>query len=283
MPGTLPPVLQELLGLYPSLPPAERRIADVIFADPRAVVGLTTSELAKRAAASQPGASQLGRRLSTKTFIAFKIRLAQELGPEGGSGAAGGAADGLASAGPTADRPSGGKVLSQIVDRTHDDLAVALRAVATLDEGALNLAARTIAAAGSIVLCGLNLSGSVAWRLASLLHRSGFRARAESEPHHAPWAADVGPGDVLLIISYRGNVPQLQGAVRRARERGATVMVFTNEAKSPIAAEADVLLLTHAPAATSDDEYTSGPALYVQLAAARALWLATVAVRERGQ
>jgi DNA-binding MurR/RpiR family transcriptional regulator len=263
------PLLQELRQLYPSLPPAERRIADVIFARPREVVNLTTVELAKQAGASQPGASRLCGRLSTKSFSAFKVRLAQEVGASTST-------DDLVASAPS-EQGSAHRHdprLAEIVEQTRDDMAIGLRAVATLDPDALDTAAETVLAAKSIVICGFDLSGAVAWRLASLLHRSGLRARPERDPYHAPWVADLRQGDVLMIISYRGKVPQLMSAVRRAREQGVTVLLLTNEARSEMAAEADAVLLTVAPAATSDDDYTSGPAVYVQLATARALWLA---------
>lgn len=261
------PVLGELLHLYPSLPPAERRIADLVLQRPRAVLGSTTGELALRVGASQPAASRLCARLSTRTFAGFKVRLAQELGvaPESDD-----AASRAAAPPPKADAAE--TMLSAIVRRTDEDLGVALRAVAMLDPGELDRAAEAIRSARSIVVCGFDLSGSVAWRLAGLLHLAGYPARAERDPGDAPWLGALASGDLLFVVSYRGTLPQLLPTLRSARARGATLLALTNEAHGDLAGLADHLLLTRAPAARTDAEYVTGPALLVQLAAARALW-----------
>lgn len=269
------PALLGLFQAYPSLPPAERRVADYIFSRPRDVLARTSNELATLAASSQPAVSRLCARLSTRTFPAFKVRLAQELGvdPVAPIGA-----DGSASAGPTRSGPAtaatgpADPLLSDIVERAEADFAVARRGVAALEPEALRRAAVALRNANTVVICGFSLSGSVAWRLASLLHRAGCRARSEPDPNGAPWIEDLAAGDVLVVVSYRGRVPQFLPTVRRVRAHGATVVVLTNEARSDLAALADILLLTRAPAALTDDDYVTGPALYVQLAAARALW-----------
>jgi DNA-binding MurR/RpiR family transcriptional regulator len=275
-PLVLIPILREVVTIYPSLPPAERRVADVVLDRPRGVLVRTSSELAIEAGASQPAASRLCARLSTRTFAAFKVRLAQELGVESVSVSGDDETPGYLLAASPAFAASDGvdPLLASIVARTETDQALVLRAVATLDPDALRRAARALRTARTIVVCGFDLSGSVAGRLASLLHLAGCPARAERDPDSAPWLGDLAMHDVLLVISYRGRVPQLLGALGRIRAQGASVIVLTNEAQTNLADLADVLLLTRAPAARSDDEYVTGPALAVQLAATRALWLA---------
>lgn len=272
----LTPLLRELLDLYPSVSPAERKVADEILARPREVVHLTAEELARLALVSQPVTSRLCRRLSTRTFSAFKIRLAQQLGdsPEQADDATPDGRIGVKLASDY-DLAIGDPQLAELVSETRDELAIALRAVATIDPAALHAAAEALATAETIILCGFDVSGSVAWRLASLLRMEGLRARPEYDYQNTPSVSDLGPRDVLLAISFRGSMPQLKRAVAEARDRGVTLILLTNEAKFDIGAKPQILLLTHAPSATTEEKYVTGSAVYVQLAVARTLWRVT--------
>jgi 6-phospho-3-hexuloisomerase len=53
--------------------------------------------------------------------------------------------------------------------------------------------------------------------------------------------------DLLLIGSGSGRTPSLVGYARRAKEEGAKVAVITADQESPIALQADVLVLLAAP------------------------------------
>lgn len=259
-------VLREMLAAYPGLPPAERRIADVIFDRPSEVLRWTSTQLAAQAGSSQPATSRLCARLSTKAFSNFKVRLAQEIGHE----LAGEQSDD-GSIAPIGER---NELIAQILARTEMDLSAAERAVATLDETVLVQSAKALRGARTIVVCGFDLSGSVASRLANLLYLIGLPARSERDPTQARWLDALGAGDVLIVVSYRGQMPHFLPTVRRVRDGGTTIIAITNEAQTQLAQLADHLVLTLAPAALTDDDYIAGPALYVQLAAARALWMA---------
>ncbi len=267
------PLLQEILDLYPSLPPAERRVADVILGHPRDVIGMTSEDVARRASVSQPTTSRFCGRLTPGTFPAFKIQLAQQVGVQESP-----ATEHQLDAGRVAvvTEPSGADTLLQeAIGKTKEALESALQAISTLSPAALEEAAQTILRAKTIVTCGFDLSGSVAWRLASLLRISGFHARSERDPYGgAYWMDLLAAGDLVIVVSYRGGVPQILDAITRARQRGVMIMAITNEAQSALVPMCDCILLTRAPAARSNDEYTSGAAVYVQFAVIRALWFA---------
>src|SRR5688572_13071134 len=74
------PTLRDLLEMYPTLPPAERKVADFVLAAPQQTIALTTTELAARAGTSQPAVSRLCQRLGSGTYQSFRVRLAQDLG-----------------------------------------------------------------------------------------------------------------------------------------------------------------------------------------------------------
>ena len=267
------PLLQEILNLYPELPPAERRVADVILGDPRDVIAMTSDDVARRASVSQPTTSRFCGRLTPGRFPAFKVQLAQQIGVRDSV-----TSDHRLDAHVTrdgADLSDAEALLQNAIGKTNVALKSALQAISTLSPIALEEAARTVLQAKTIVTCGFDLSGSVAWRLASLLRTSGYHAREERDPYGgAYWMDLLGADDLVIVVSYRGGVPQILDAIKRARERGVTIMAITNEAQSALVPLTDCVLLTRAPAARSNDEYTSGEAVYVQFAVIRALWFA---------
>lgn len=53
---------------------------------------------------------------------------------------------------------------------------------------------------------------------------------------------EIGPQDVVVGIAASGRTPYVLGAMRRARERGATVIGLTNNYHTPMTAEADLML-----------------------------------------
>lgn len=276
------PLLQEILNFYPALPPAERRVADVILGYPRDVIGMTSDDVARRASVSQPTTSRFCSRLTPGTFPAFKVRLAQQIGMQDSATSDHRLDDRLARG--AAELSAAEALLQNAIDRTKVALESALQAISTLSPSALEEAVRTVLQAKTIVTCGFDLSGSVAWRLASLLRISGYHAREERDPYGgAYWMDLLGAGDLVIVVSYRGGVPQILDAIKRARERGVTIMAITNEAQSALVPLTDCVLLTHAPAARSNDEYTSGAAVYVQLAVIRTLWFAVRMEAENSQ
>ena len=80
------------------------------------------------------------------------------------------------------------------------------------------------ACVGQAHLCGQDL-------------RSGRGDRAEDFRHGG------GERDALLLISNSGRSERLLETARAARERGASVLLITCDRRSPLAAQADHLLL----------------------------------------
>ena len=62
-----------------NLSKSERRIAEVILADPETAVHATTAEIARQAEVSDPMVSRLCRSMGCKGFPEFKVQLAQSL------------------------------------------------------------------------------------------------------------------------------------------------------------------------------------------------------------
>lgn len=263
---TVPSLLQEILHLYPTLPPAERKVADEVISRPYEIVGLTATQLSEVARVSQPVTSRFCRRLSTRTLANFRVALAQELGRLDTDRAAS-----SSSSDPSAGEPN--PEMAAALAATQHDLEVSWRAVSTMDSGDLTAAVDAIVGARTVVCAGFDTSRAVAGRLVHLLRLEGLDARPEYDYHVRPSVQELRDGDVLILISYRGSLAApYRAAVRTAVDRGATLIVVTNESRLRVGAEPAVRLRSHAPSQMTDEEYATGQGVQVQFAAARLLW-----------
>ena len=111
----------------------------------------------------------------------------------------------------------------------------------------LHRAGTAIARADTVVVIGLAGSAAVADVLiAGLLSVGVMATRAADRVAAERLAALIGPQDVLIGISHSGAAPEVEAAVRRARERGACTIALTNAPESGLAARADFPLITRA-------------------------------------
>jgi DNA-binding MurR/RpiR family transcriptional regulator len=268
-------VRQTILQEYQRLTPSERRIADLILHRPWRVVDLTVQRLARDASVGTSVISRLSRRLGLADYRGLRLALARELGED----AARSAAEKLASRSSAAGADP---LWLAAVDTAESDLEAVRRSLDALDPASLTEAAETLGRAARVVVAGGgDSSGSIAKRFARMLIRQGWRARAEADPRDTTWTEDIDPGDAVLLVSHRGNSPELCEALPGIRERGARIVALTNAPDGPIAQAADVVVATAVPGGTDDVAYVLDPVFPVQVVTARALAAAAVAARLR--
>jgi DNA-binding MurR/RpiR family transcriptional regulator len=225
--------LERLRALRPGLPPAASRIADVILAQPQAVVHLSVTEVAERAQASEGSVIGLCRQLGARGFQHLKIELARDL-----------------------VRPV--QVIQEDLE-PDDDAATVLRklfeggrqaladTLAVLDPAALERASALLCAARRVELYGIGSAAPVAEDAHVRLLRVGLDSRLVVDSHQQVVSASLaGPEIAVLTISHSGSTIETVTATRLARENGARTIVVTNLGRSPIAAHAEVLLHTAA-------------------------------------
>ncbi len=228
-------LLVRLRGARPGLSPAEDRVAELVLADPRAVAGLTISELAGQARTSETTVLRFCRRLGLRGYPQLRLALAEESArtPAKGVGT-----------GDISARDTGQDVIAKVA--YADTLAVE-ETVQQLDEASLVAAADAIAGAGRVDVYGIAASGIVAADLQQKLHRIGIPAFAWLDPHLALTSATLlGRGDVAVGISHSGTTVEVHDVLSAAAERGARTVAVTNHPGSPLARTADVVLTTAA-------------------------------------
>jgi RpiR family transcriptional regulator, carbohydrate utilization regulator len=216
-----------------SLPPAARRIAEVIVANPAEIVHMSVTELADRAGASEGSVVSLCRQLGAKGFHHLKIALARDL--------------------------------VQPVHLIHEDLTrdddiptivekVFLSNIQalydtrkTLDRAAVARAVELILAADRVELYGIGSSAPIAEDAHYRMLRIGINCKVVTDSHIQAISASLTDASVVVItVSHSGSTHETVTATRLAHEAGAQTICITNYGRSPIQSHVDVVLYTMA-------------------------------------
>ncbi|HEX5195234.1 MAG TPA: MurR/RpiR family transcriptional regulator [Solirubrobacteraceae bacterium] len=228
-------IVAQLRSMLPALAPAEQRVGEIIVSDPGAAAGLTITDLAAAADTSETTVIRFCRSVGVAGYPALRLLVAAWTGRN--------EAMDTPRMAPEIDP---GDDLASVVTRIGQSETSAVRETADgLDLAALERAVVAIAGARRIDAYGVGASGLVADDLQRKLHRIGLSTWAWPDPHMAlTSAANLGVDDVVVAISHTGRTTDTIEPVAEARRRGATAIAITNFARSPLAAEADVVLAT---------------------------------------
>jgi DNA-binding MurR/RpiR family transcriptional regulator len=229
-------VLTRLRGLKPTLVPSKRRVAAYILRDPARVARQTITELADAAQTSETTVLRLCQELGVRGYRELRVALAAESGREQER---------------AANREIGGDIgrdddLDSIIDTiTYTDQQAIADTARNLDRRALAEAVSLTAGARRVDIVGFGASAVVALDLQQKLHRIGLIAYAWHDIHQALTAAALlGPTDVAVGVSHTGATLDTIDAIREASAHGARTIVLTGVPNSPLAVEADALLVT---------------------------------------
>lgn len=210
------------------LSPAEQRVAQVVLTQPRSVLNEPIASIARAAQVSQPTVIRFCRTLGCAGLSDFKLRLASGLT---------------------------GTLPVSHVQVTNDDSTVELGAKVLGNTASAILSARSglnrqsveraialLGGAGRVEFCALGQYSPVARDAQYKFLRLGLAAGAHDDPR-LQWLAvnALGVGDVAVVVSPGGRLPELLDAATAARARGAAVIAIT-ASHSPLARKADVVL-----------------------------------------
>lgn len=202
---------------------SERKVADVILANPAAATGMSIATLAQAASVSEPTVNRFCRSFEAKGYPDFKIKLAQSLA-------------------------GGTPYVSQAVE--PDDNATEYTqkifgaTIAALDEARRETDPKRIERvvdyliqAKQIHFFGLGASGAVAQDAQHKFFRFNLPVTAYVDVLMQRMVASTcHTGDVVVIISWTGRTRELVDIARLARETGAVVLGITAP-DSPLARE----------------------------------------------
>lgn len=234
-------IVLNLRSAYPTLSPAERKVADIVLNGPSQVVYLSVAELARMAEVSEAMIIKFCKGLGYKGFQEFKILLAQDL--------------------VTKPETIYGEIepdddLDIVKEKIFQANISALQdTVRVLSTDVLRAAIQAFVQANEIHFYGLGASGLVALDAEQKFSRIGLRVNAFNDAHmQLTRATLLKPSDVAVGLSYSGETPEIKEALRVASRAGALTIAMTNYSASPVASVADLILLT----ASQENIFRSG-------------------------
>ncbi|MCL6417776.1 transcriptional regulator HexR [Aestuariirhabdus sp. Z084] len=216
-----------------SLNRSERKVADVILADPQAATRSSIAVLARTAEVSEPTVNRFCKRFNAKGFPDFKLTLAQSL--------VGGV--------PYVNRhvepdDTAESYTPKIIDATIAGLVYAKE---KLSPATVNLAVDQLIQAKQIFFYGLGASGPVAQDAQHKFFRFNIPVNAYDDVlMQRMVAASCSTGDVVVTISYTGRTKDTVEIAELAQASGATVIGITAP-NSPLAERCSIVLGVDAP------------------------------------
>ncbi len=237
----------------------ERRLADVIAADPARAATSSVAALAAEAGAHGASVVRLARKLGFDGFPDFRAALHEEaFRPQ----------EPAKRLRERLDQLPPGQLLADLVRQEVQALSEIPQALAEAD---LDRAAGLLAAAGRILACGEGSGRILADHLADKLLRLGRTAESVDPTDRALAKALAGaaPGDVLVAVALTRRSPLLSRAMELARAADLRLVLIADPGLELGAPPVDVALLARrGPAGAAQT-------LVVPVAVASALVLAT--------
>ncbi|WP_036316277.1 MurR/RpiR family transcriptional regulator [Microbacterium sp. B24] len=217
------PTTVRIAAMRNGLQPTERRVADLIVAEPDAVVELTAQQLADRAGVARSSVVRACQSLGYRGYPQLRVALAAELGAQPPRAADHG------------DGPLG--ELRAALARTAQSLTTAVSLMSADD---VSSAVADVAGASRLLVVANGLSAPVASDLAMRLTAVGRPAEVIADAIAQQIAArQLSTADVCIVVSGSGANAASVRAAEAARSAGARVLALTSFASSPLADRAD--------------------------------------------
>jgi RpiR family carbohydrate utilization transcriptional regulator len=222
-------ILEVIRTLRQALRKSERKVADLVLAQPRRLLTATLAETAVMAGVSQPTVIRFCVAIGCTGFQDLKLRLAHSL-------ALGTPA--THSVLLETDQPEA--IVEKIFDYTISSLDWARH---HLDKNALAEAISVLEKARSIEFFGYGASGIVARDAQQKFPLFGVPCGAQVDTHQQIMVASMmQPGDVAVVISNTGRTRSMIEIARVAKASGARVIGITGSA-SPLVEECHIALV----------------------------------------
>jgi DNA-binding MurR/RpiR family transcriptional regulator len=211
---------------------ADRRLVDVLLANPRDAVFLSANEIAQRAGVNPATAVRFARKLGFGGYPELRATLRQDLL---------GVSEAAERMRQRIRRVARGSVLKTFVESEIHNLGRLLEQVADAD---IQPAARAIMRASQIFLFAVGHAGALAHLLDSRLGRAGYRTRIMK---HVPrdMAAELLQArarDVFILFAFNEVHPLVAKIVAHARAAGAVCILVTDIPAQPVRPVPDIVL-----------------------------------------
>jgi RpiR family carbohydrate utilization transcriptional regulator len=221
-------ILEKITNELESLSKSERKVAEVILAQPSTVIHTSIAALAKMANISEPTVNRFCRRLDTKGYPDFKLHLAQSL------------ANGTPYVNRYVDEnDTADEYTNKIFESTIAGLEKSRK---SLDTDMINRSVDLLTQANKISFFGLGASAAVAHDAQNKFFRFNVPVVYFDDILMQRMSAiNSNQGDVVIIISHTGRTKSLVEVASLAKENDATVIGITSE-DTPLSKECNIVL-----------------------------------------
>lgn len=226
-------ILERMQYSLDALSKSEKKVAEVILKAPQRVIHLSIAALAQLALVSEPTINRFCRKMETKGFPDFKLRLAQN----------------IANGTPYVNRHvEANDSTNTYTDKIFESAMAGLDNVKqTLDIDAVNRAVDLLSQARKITFFGFGTSAAVAHDAMNKFFRFNIPVTYFDDIVMQRMSCiNSSEGDVLVLISHTGRTKALVDMARVARENDAVVIAITSE-NSPLAQAASLSILIDVP------------------------------------
>ena len=220
-PGSVVTLLCSGIQLYS----AERRIADCILKDVKWASVVTSAQLAHASQSSEATVTRLCHKLGFENYRKFQLALARDVMEQQ-------EVEVLHSSSPDPLR----QTLQSVQSNRQEEIRATIQA---LNLRQLRKAMSVLRSAEIIEIEATDNSLPVAMDASLKLGGLGKRCMTSAKA----FAATLTDRDALLLISCDSRSERLLETARTAREHGAAILLITCDRRSPLAAQADYLLL----------------------------------------
>ena len=215
--------------LYNSMGKAEKKIADFLLKDPKAILPLSIVDFAEVCGVGEATIVRFSKRLGLDGYQQLKISIAQE-------------EDAPAVDKNISKRDSAYDILTKVCRDINSSLE---KTMVVIDADSISKFCEAVMKAREVYIFGLGNSAAVALDVSHKFLRLGIRAHAFTDNHmQAIAAAHLGKGDVAFAISHSGSSRDIIEAMEIAKANGATTVAITNNGKAPIDKFCDMMLHT---------------------------------------
>lgn len=232
-----------------ALPPSERRVAEIVLADPGVAAFATVAELGRRAGTSGATVVRLASRLGYEGWVGLQAEARASLDQR------------LRPATERIREARKGDVLAESTEREATNVH---RTLAAVDRGDFGLAVKLLADSRHdvYVVAGDAVSGVGSFLAQGLgLLRPGVRRVDGAAPSVARDLAHIRRGDVAVAVEVRRYERWLLDATAAAVERGAALLSITDSVLSPLARSASATFVVTAEGAGPFDSHVGTLAL----------------------
>lgn len=223
-------ILVKIRCLIPSLPRAEKAIAEALMEHPEAITYMTLSEISKESGSSEASVIRFCKRMGFGGYSALQQAIAEALEEEGA---------------PHLEdlKVSDGDSLYEITRKVYQSNVQTLTDTMVLINEQCDRALEALLEAKSIHFFGAGDAYAVCQLSYMKFKRLGIPCSAEGDVMlQMITASNLSKGDVAIAISYDGRSKNVVEALRIAKQMGATTISITKKHKTPLLRYTDIKL-----------------------------------------